>query len=100
MEPIENLPFSCRFQQNTSYTCDSWIISNRSRRAFQSTRRGPTKSRLNDTFGGEVSITVAIVSFLCRAILELLGYTGAPIQHRSGTDYVSEHDVPELLIPS
>src|SRR6266542_783000 len=98
MESTENFPFSCKDHRNSSGPCDSWILSSRSRSAYQSTRRDPTKSRLNDTFGGEVSITVAIVSFLRRTILYRAGYCSRRVaspSHLSSQNLISD---PSLIL--
>jgi hypothetical protein len=69
MEASENLLFSWRFQQNSSCPVYKWIFANHRSKAFQDTSLWPDKSLLNDTFGGEVSKTMAIVSPLWRIIL-------------------------------
>src|SRR6266508_1585014 len=50
-------------------------------------------SHLNDTFGGEVSITVAIVSFLWRTILYRAGYYSRRVaspNHLSSQNLISD----------
>jgi len=68
IESTENLSFFVRFHWNLSGPSDKWIESNRMSKSFQDVCRVPSKLFLNETFGGKVSNTFAIVSLLFRTI--------------------------------
>jgi hypothetical protein len=76
------------------------MFANRNSRAFQDTSLWPDKSLLNDTFGGEVSKTWAIVSPLWRTILYNAGYYSrrdvAP-SHLSSQNLISEPSLIEKV---
>ena len=67
-------PDVVRFQRNTSRPCVRLIRSRRDKRLCHDISRAPTKSRLNEIFGGDEPSTCAIVLFLSRAMLYKAGY--------------------------
>jgi hypothetical protein len=68
------MPFSIRFQRNTSDSCVKWTESIHCNKAFHDACLGPMRLLLNDTFGREVSNTLASVSLLCSIIFYNVGY--------------------------
>ena len=74
MDSTENCPFPWRFHWNTSYRCDNCTVNNRRSRVLHDWNLGPIKSLLSVTFGGNDSITMAIVSPLWRTIFYRAGY--------------------------
>ena len=74
IESTENLPFFVRFHWNLSEPSDNWTDSNQMSKAFRDACLVPTKLRLNETSGGEVPNTFAIVSLLFRTIAYRAGY--------------------------
>jgi hypothetical protein len=69
IESTEKVPFSVRFQRNTSGPGVSWTVSRHHNKSFHNTCLGPMRLLLNNTFGGKVSNTLASVTLLCRTIL-------------------------------
>ena len=62
VESRNNLVSSCRFQQNLSVPCGSWTNVNHPNRSFHVTSLELIKTRLNVTFDGDNSKTIALVT--------------------------------------
>jgi hypothetical protein len=100
IEPIEIVPFSCRFQQNSSGTSCKWTFAKHWSKAFQDASRGPNRSLKNFTFGGELSITLAMVSPLWQTILCNVGYYSRRVvvpSHLSSQNLIYEPSLMENL---
>jgi hypothetical protein len=69
MESSENLPPSCRFQQNSQVLCVNWTKDKRCSKAFHDASLGPTRSLFNVTFCGVDPSTLAIVLLLGQTML-------------------------------
>ena len=74
IESTENCPFPWRFHRNTSDPCENYTVDNRWSRMFHEWSMGPIMFLLKVTFGGNDSITAAIVSPLWRTMLYRAGY--------------------------
>jgi hypothetical protein len=74
MEATKKIPFSFRFQRNSSCLFCSWMFAKHWSKAFQATSLCPDRSLLNAAASGEVSITLAIVSPLWCTMLYKVGY--------------------------
>jgi hypothetical protein len=69
MDATENIPFSCRFQRNSSCSSCNWMFAKRWSKTFKATSLCPDKSLLNVTDGGELFIILTRVSLLWRTML-------------------------------
>jgi hypothetical protein len=100
MDATKNLPFSCRFEQNSSCLVCRWIFAKHRSKTFQSTSLWLDVSIRNATFGGEVSNTLAMVSPLWHTILYNVGYYSrrevAP-SHLSSQNLISEPSLKEKV---
>ena len=97
IESTEKFPLVPIFQRNSLGPCVSWTVARRYSKAFQDACLGPYKLHLNDTFGGNISNTLARVSLLCRTILYKAGNCsrrGALSSHLSSQNLISE---PSLI---
>jgi hypothetical protein len=89
MDATQNLPFSCRFQQNYGYFPNVGV---------RHSKIQVYKSLLNDTFRGKVSNTLAMISPLWRTMLYNAGYCSrrevAP-SHLSSQNLISDPSLME-----
>jgi hypothetical protein len=80
IEATENIPLPVRFQRKTLDPWDNWTESRRCNKSFHDACLVPKRLRRNDTFGGEVSNTLAIVPLLWRTILYNDGYCSRSVE--------------------
>ena len=97
IESTKNLPFFVWFQRNLSGPSDSWMASKRMSKVFQDTCLVPSKLLLNETFGGEVPNTLAIVSLLFRTIAYRSGYSTLRVDWPSHLSSQKQISDPSLI---